>query len=534
MAPEEVEIPKEEGSSSPSPPPALELNRICKSFGLVQANKNVSLRIEKGEIYGIVGENGAGKSTLMNIIYGLQRPNSGDISIKGRKTTIHNSADAIRCGIGMVHQHFMLVPNFSVLENVMLGTEGGALLKNGYHQTREVMERLARDYGMTVDPEAIVEELPVGLQQRVEIIKSLKGGAKILILDEPTGVLTPQEAESLFDILRVLKRDGVTILLITHKLAEIMAVTDNVAIMRHGEVVGTRKTAETNPEELAELMVGRKVILRVEKGDSKLGETRLKVSGLSCHSKSGAALLQDMSFEVRAGEVLGVAGVSGNGQSELLEVLGGMRRPDSGSVQVMGQEVSAESKNDARQMRDLGLCHIPEDRHKHGLVLTFEAHENAILGYYHTELAGAGHFLDKGAMTRHCQALMDKNDVRPPNPHLVVRKFSGGNQQKLVIAREMNAEPKILIIGQPTRGVDIGAIEAIHGELLRRRQEGCAILLVSVELEEILALSDRIMVMNAGQQVGIVPRAEADEQVIGLMMAGISRDNLAAAESAAP
>ncbi|MGI9464459.1 MAG: ABC transporter ATP-binding protein, partial [Aestuariivirgaceae bacterium] len=388
-------------------PAAIELRNINKSFGAVHANKGVSLKIQPGTIHGVVGENGAGKSTLMNILFGLTRADAGQMFIDGEEANIHTTADAIALGIGMVHQHFMLVPNFTVLENIMLGTEGGMLLEDGRVETRRTLYKLAQDYGMSVDAEAIVGELPVGLQQRVEIIKALKGGARILILDEPTGVLTPQEADSLFKILKTLKADGVTIVLISHKLAEIMAVTDNVSIMRNGGMVGHRVTGKTNPQELAELMVGRKVLLNVDKGISQPADVCLEVAGLHCASASGARLLSDISFEVRAGEILGIAGVAGNGQSELLEVLAGMRVPSEGTITILGRKITASSATDPQQMRSLGVAHIPEDRHKHGLVLGFEARENSILGYHNTELCGGGYLFDRQAVTRHCRALID-------------------------------------------------------------------------------------------------------------------------------
>lgn len=396
------------------------------------------------------------------------------------------------------------------------------LLAEGREETLATLGKLANDYGMTIDAEALAGDLPVGLQQRVEIIKALKGGANILILDEPTGVLTPQEAVSLFKILKTLKQNGVTILLITHKLEEIMAATDTVSIMRRGEMVGHRVTAQTNPEELAELMVGRKVLLQVDRGTSDPREVKMSVDGLGCMSPQGNRLLSDISFDVRAGEILGVAGIAGNGQSELLEALAGMRAPSAGTISILGQTINAQSHSDPQIMRTAGLAHIPEDRHKFGLVLSFQARENAILGYHHTKRSGEGRLIDGTAVTAHCQTLMSAHDVRPDNPQLAARNFSGGNQQKLVIARELDAHPEVLIVGQPTRGVDIGAIEFIHKELIALRDRGAAILLISVELEEVLGLADRIMVMNDGRQVGIVDRADADEQTLGLMMAGIA------------
>ena len=501
---------------------ALELRGISKSFGLVHANRNIDLQIERGTIHGIIGENGAGKSTLMNVLYGMHRADSGEMLVNGKVVDIHSSADAIAQGIGMVHQHFMLVPTFSVLENVMLGSEGGAMLKEGSAATLKILQDLGDHYGMTVDPHALISDLNVGMRQRVEIIKALKGGAKILILDEPTGVLTPQESQQLFEILKVLREDGETILLITHKLVEIMEITDNVSIMRAGQMVGHRRTADTNPQELAELMVGRKVLLSVDKGEAKPADVLLSVRDLEAYSSRGHKVLDRISFEVRAGEIFGIAGVSGNGQTPLMEVLAGMRRPSGGSFEVLGTMIDKDTPVDPKALRQLGLGHIPEDRQVHGLILEFEARENMILGYHDAERTGLGMLFDAGAVLVHCQDRMDEYDVRPATPRLHGKSFSGGNQQKIVIAREMFEHPRVLIVGQPTRGVDVGAIEFIHKQLIALRDAGCAILLVSVELDEIMGLSDRIMVMNDGRRVGTVEAAEADENTLGLMMAGIS------------
>lgn len=516
------------GEKAHQPPPlAIELREVSKSFGAVTANNKISLKVQRGQIHGIVGENGAGKSTLMNILYGLHTADSGETLINGANVNIKSSADAISLGIGMVHQHFMLVPNFSVLENVMLGSEGGSLLNEGRQETLQTLSKLSDEYQMHVDPYELVEDLPVGTRQRVEIIKAIKAGANILILDEPTGVLTPQEAESLFDILRVLKQRGVTVLLITHKLAEIMTVTDSVSIIRDGKIVGHRKTTETSSGELAELMVGREVLLQVDRGAAQPKEIRLAATNLSCVSSNGNTALRDISFELRSGEILGVAGVAGNGQSELLEVLAGMRRSGTGKLEILGDTLEGKNWHTPAQMRTLGLGHIPEDRHHHGLVLNFEASENMIFGFHRSPLAGDGLFLNHSAITQHSTDQMDAFDVRPRNPSLHAKNFSGGNQQKIVIAREMNAKPQVLIVGQPTRGVDIGAIEFIHKQLIMLRDQDCAILLVSVELDEILGLSDRIMVMNNGSKVGIIDRKDADERTLGLMMAGIYGDQAA-------
>lgn len=514
--------------SGAAAPLALQLTGVSKSFGLIRANHNIDLDVKPGSIHGIIGENGAGKSTLMNIIYGMHRADEGTIHVAGQMVDVRSSADAISHGIGMVHQHFMLVPTFSVLENVMLGTEGGALLREGKEAARARIMELSERYNLAVDPDAIVGDLNVGQRQRVEIIKALKGGANILILDEPTGVLTPQEAEQLFEIIKVLKERGVSVMLITHKLSEIMAITDTVSIMRQGEMVGHRETANTSPQELAELMVGRKVLLEVDRTPANPGEVRFSASGLGYTSAVGVVELKDISFEVRAGEILGVAGVSGNGQTQLMEVLAGMRHLTAGSIKILGTEVSADTSTDPRRIRDLGVGHIPEDRHHHGLVLNFEARENMILGFHDSDLTGTGMLMDQSAIFDNCQEKMDGFDVRPGNPKLNAKNFSGGNQQKIVIAREFSANPGVLLVGQPTRGVDVGAIEFIHKRLLALRDAGCAILLVSVELDEIMSLSDRIMVLCDGQNVGIVDAAEADRQTLGLMMAGQRQEGAAA------
>ncbi|PLX37989.1 MAG: heme ABC transporter ATP-binding protein [Hyphomicrobiales bacterium] len=502
-------------------PPAIELVGIDKRFGAVHANRDINLTVEKGSIHGIVGENGAGKSTLMSILYGFYHADAGEIRIDGVAWTIADSQQAIALGIGMVHQHFMLVDTFTVLENVMLGVEGGARLAGGRAAARAELKRLAADYGLEVDPDAVVETLPVGLQQRVEILKALFRGAETLILDEPTGVLTPSEADHLFRILKVLKEQGKTIILITHKLREIMAVTDNVSVMRRGEMVATFKTAETTVEDLAETMVGRRVLLRVEKGPAKPGATVLSVENLSLTDKRGVRLLQDISFEVRAGEIVGIAGVAGNGQSMLLEVLGGIRRPTSGGIVINGHDVTAGGRFDAAKMRQYGLGHVPEDRHRLGLITPFEEWENAHLGYHRDPQFGSGPLLDVDAMRAEAARHIEDFDIRPPDCRLKTANFSGGNQQKIVLAREIERDPEVLIVGQPTRGVDIGAIEAIHRRLVALRDSGKAVLLVSVELDEIRSLSDRVLVMFAGRVVGERP-PETSEGELGLLMAGVT------------
>ncbi|NTF30528.1 ABC transporter ATP-binding protein [Rhizobium skierniewicense] len=498
--------------------PAIELVGIDKKFGTVHANKNINLTVAKGTIHGIIGENGAGKSTLMSILYGFYSADSGEIRIDGKPVNIRDSQAAIDVGIGMVHQHFMLVENFSVLENIMLGAEGGMLLAKGTAATRKELKRLESEYGLEVNPDAIIEDLPVGLQQRVEILKAMYRGAEILILDEPTGVLTPAEADHLFKILGVLRDQGKTVILITHKLREIMAITDEVSVMRRGEMVATRKTSETTVEELAELMVGRRVLLRVEKGEANPGEVLFSVRNLTVKDSRGVTMVDDVSFDVRAGEIVGIAGVAGNGQSELLEAIAGIRKPHSGEILMGGKTVD---RVDPAVLRKLGLAHIPEDRHHMGLVLKFEEYENSILGYHRDEKYGKGMFLNPEAIRKDAIEKIEKYDIRPPNANLKTANFSGGNQQKIVVAREIERDPKMLIIGQPTRGVDIGAIEFIHRRIIEMRDAGKAILLVSVELDEIRSLSDRILVMFAGRVVG-EKTAQAEEQTLGLMMAGIA------------
>lgn len=501
--------------------PAIQLVGIEKRFGAVHANRAVDLTIEDGTIHGIIGENGAGKSTLMSILFGFYEADAGQIVVNGRPVRIRSSADAIRAGIGMVHQHFMLVETMSVAENVMLGMEGGVFAGAGLELARAEVLGFGSSYGIHVDPDAIVGELSVGLQQRVEIIKALYRGAQILILDEPTGVLTPGEAEQLFRALSALRKQGRTILLITHKLKEIMAITDHVSVMRRGEMVAHRKTGDTNPEELAELMVGRS-IAHPERASSNepSGPVLLEVRNLSVSDARGVLCVDDVSFEVRAGEILGIAGVAGNGQSELVASLCGMMPRRSGNVMIAGHE--APPLAHAGAVRAMGLAHVPEDRQRMGLVTSFRAYESAILGRQDAARYGKGLFIDQEAAIRDTAGKMGRFDVRPPDPLLKTANFSGGNQQKIVIAREIETEPDVLVVAQPTRGVDIGAIEFIHRKILDLKAAGKAILLVSVELDEIFALTDRVLVMCGGKLVGLQRTDETDQNEIGLMMAGLS------------
>ena len=497
--------------------PALELRGIDKWFGPVHANRAVSLSVGSGSVHGIIGENGAGKSTLMNIVYGFQRADAGEVRVHGGRVDIRRPHDAIAAGIGMVHQHFMLVDNFTVLENVVLGAEGGALLGPGLCRAREELERLSRDYGLGAPLDEPVGQLPVGLQQRVEILKALYRGADILILDEPTAVLTPQEAGQLFRMLARLREQGKTAILVTHKLREIMAIADRVTVMRQGAVVAERATAETSPRELAERMVGRPVLLDVQKSPARPGAPMLEVTDLEVLDRRGTPRVKGVSLVVRSAEIVGIAGVAGNGQSELLEALSGICAPSRGTIRLAGRE----APGGARERRRQGLAHVPEDRLRMGVVGSFSAEENAILGYQDRSEYGWGAVLNRAAIRSGCARKMSEWDVRPNEPGRRIAAFSGGNQQKLVLAREIDSRPRVLIVGQPTRGVDIGAIEFIHRRLVALRDEGVAILLISVELDEILGLSDRILVMAGGEICGELDRSEATEERLGLMMAGI-------------
>ena len=495
---------------------AVEICGIDKRFGPVHANRDVSLAVGKGSIHGLVGENGAGKTTLMSILYGFYQADRGEIRIRGEPVRIRSSQDALAAGIGMVHQHFMLVDTFTVLENVMLGAEGGFRLAPGARLVRRELERLEQDYGLEVPLDALAGELPVGLRQRIEILKALYRGAEILILDEPTGALTPQEAGHLFRILRRLREQGKSVILITHRLREIMAVSDRVSVMRGGAMVAHRDVSETSVDELAELMVGRRVRLAPDKHASEPGAIRLQAEDVTVTDERGISRLTDISLSVRAGEIVGVAGVAGNGQSELLEVLAGIRTPTSGQVLVDGRP----AEGGCLERRGQGLAHVPEDRQRRGMVMSFRACESAILGYLEEGQYGRSILLEWGAVCTDTSRKMESFDVRPANPLAISANFSGGNQQKLVLAREIERDPGILLVGQPTRGVDIGAIELIHRRLVELRDAGKAILLVSADLDEVMNLSDRILIMFSGRIAGEVSAESATERELGLLMAG--------------
>ncbi|MBV1866299.1 MAG: ABC transporter ATP-binding protein [Marinosulfonomonas sp.] len=509
--------------------PAIELRGISKAFGAVQANKDISINVARGTIHGIIGENGAGKSTLMSILYGFYKADAGEIIINGNPTLIPNSQAAIAAGIGMVFQHFKLVENFSVLENVVLGAEDGPMLKSSLSKARSTLTHLAEEYELDVDPDALIEDLSVGHQQRVEILKALYRQAEILILDEPTGVLTPAEADHLFRILRNLKDEGKTIIMITHKLREIMEITDTVSVMRRGEMTSTVKTTETSPEDLAERMVGRKVLLEVDKKPASPGKMVLEVEDLRVVDDAGVERLKGISLNVRAGEILGIAGVSGNGQTQLLHVLGGYQSA-TGSIRMNSEEIDLSgAHSDGQSRRARSIAHVPEDRQAEALIMEFTAWENMIFGYHNDAAYQKNRFLmDNPAIIHDTELKMGRFDVRPPNPRLAAKSFSGGNQQKIVLAREIERNPDLLLVGQPTRGVDIGAIEFIHQQLVALRDQGKAILLVSVELEEILSLADRIIVMFDGHIMGERDPAKTNERELGLLMAGVNDDGKAA------
>ena len=503
--------------------PILQLTNINKSFGHVHANKDINLTINKGTIHGIIGENGAGKSTLMSIVYGLYQADSGTIKVNDKVIKLKSPRDSIENGIGMVHQHFMLVENFTVLENIVLGFEGEVVFGKNLEKAKIDLKNLCETYNLNVDLDSVISDLSVGFRQRVEILKSLYRGAEVFILDEPTGVLTPQEVDELFKILRSLKEEGKTIVLITHKLNEIMDLTSEVSVMRQGEVVGHTKTENTNREKLAEMMVGRSVLLRINKSNTQRGDVAFKVENLSVKDDLDVTRVKNVNLEIHAGEILGLAGVTGNGQTELLEALSGIRKVESGEIFLNGEKISDSSALlNPRELKEKGLAHIPEDRQRMGLVTDFKAYENLIFGYHDQEPYSKSSIMRENKILDYSKRVMEEYDVRPRSPHLMTSNFSGGNQQKLILSRELNENPKVLLIGQPTRGVDIGAIEFIHQRLIDMRDRGAAILLVSVELEEVLSLSDRIVVMFDGNIVGERVNKDVTDRELGLLMAGVA------------
>ncbi len=495
----------------------LEVKGITKQFPGVLANDNVNFDLRKGEIHALLGENGAGKSTLMNLIYGLHRPDKGDVIVNGKIAAIESPNDTIALGIGMVHQHFMLIPVFTVAENVMLGDE---TVKRGSLDRAAVAAKIveiSKQYGLDVDPNAMVGTLPVGLQQRVEIVKTLYRNAEIVILDEPTAVLTPQEAEDLFRIMRDLTARGVSIIFITHKLKEVLAVADRITVMRAGRVINTVLPSETDSAQLANMMVGRQVILTVDKKDHEATEEVLRVEGITVRDQRDLETVHNVSFSVRGGEVLGIAGVQGNGQTELSEALTGLRTPTGGKVTIDGRDLTGKPP---RVITEAGLAHIPEDRQRHGLVLSYTVADNmALCDYYHPPFSQHG-VLQPKALDENARKLIKAFDVRTPSAFVNAGKLSGGNQQKVIVARELSRPVKLVIANQPTRGLDVGSIEYIHSEIIKMRDRGVAVLLISAELDEIMALSDRIAVMYRGQIVAIVETKKTTREQLGLWMAG--------------
>ncbi len=503
---------------------ALEIRHVTKRFPGVLANDDVSFNLRKGEIHALLGENGAGKSTLMNVVYGLYAPDEGEFLIDGKHVEINGPHDAINYGIGMVHQHFMLVPVFSVTENMILGSEvtkGTSLdLKRA---RREILE-ISEAYGLEVDPDAIVEDIPVGVQQRVEILKALYRKANILVLDEPTAVLTPQEAEDLFQVMRQLTEKGVSIIFITHKLKEILSVADRVTVMRRGKVVGHTTPAETDQQGLATMMVGRDVLLQVEKAPAKPEDIVLQISDLTIRDERNVSVVKDISFEVRAGEILGIAGVQGNGQTELAEAITGLRGVDAGTVSLLGETVPFERP---RYLVEHGMGHVPEDRHKHGLVLPYSLADNMVLcTYYQKPFAGKMLVRNEQAIQENANGLMERFDVRAPGIEVAASTLSGGNQQKVIVGREFSRGIKVLVANQPTRGLDVGSIEYIHQEIVKMRDEGVGVVVISAELDEILSLSDRIAVMFRGEIVTIIDAKDASRDKLGLWMAGSHPDTM--------
>jgi general nucleoside transport system ATP-binding protein len=496
---------------------AVEMRGITKRFGDVVANDHINIAVPEHSIHAIIGENGAGKSTAMNILYGFYNADEGEILIDGQVRAISNPADAIALGLGMVHQHFMLVEPLTVTENIILGAEPRAGVAIDYKRARARVREISEQYGLRINPDARIADLSVGQQQRVEILKTLYRGARILILDEPTAVLTPQEVTEMFAILRGLRQQGKTIIIITHKLAEVLALSDNITVMRDGRTVGDLSTAGATAEGLAKMMVGREVLLRVKKEEARPKDVLLSVGGLTLRSEEGKPVLDDISFDVRAGEILGIAGVEGNGQTELIEIISGLRAQTAGEVRLEGKSIDDLNTHERKRR---GIAHIPEDRHRRGLLLPFDLASNSILGMHHDRPISGAVLLNRRVIEERATRLVREYDVRPPNIRLAASALSGGNQQKLIVAREFDINPKLLLVAQPTRGVDIGATEFIHRKLVELRDAGAAVLLVSAELDEVLSLSDRVIVVYEGRVVGEVEPHSVSEEEIGLMMTG--------------
>lgn len=496
---------------------SVEMKNITKKFGDFTANDNIDLMVKKGEIHALLGENGAGKSTLMNILYGLYLPTSGDIYINGEKAIIRDANDAIKYGLGMVHQHFMLVNPFTVVENIILGMEPTKGLKLDMKKAREDVTSLSKKYGLYINPDEKIEDITVGMQQRVEILKTLFRGADILIFDEPTAVLTPQEIEELGNILKALKEVGKTIIIITHKLKEIKAMADRCTIIRRGKKIDTVDVDKVTENDLADMMVGRKVTLTVNKEKREAMDTVLEIRDLVVKDSRKLNIVNGLNLDLKNGEILGIAGVDGNGQSQLIEALTGLCKAESGSIKIHGKEMLNKTP---KEIHEAGLYNIPENRQKRGLVLEFSVAQNLILENYNQEPFAKGCILNENSISKNAQELMEKFDIRPRKESYPAGSLSGGNQQKVIIAREITQNPDILLAAQPTRGLDVGAIEYVHRFLVNQRDAGKAVLLISFELDEIFALSDRIAVIYEGKILDIKKADETDEKEIGLLMAG--------------
>ena len=513
---------------------ALRVEGVTKRFPGVLANDRIDFELARGEIHGLLGENGAGKTTLMNVVYGLYKPDEGRIFINGEAVEIRDPKDALARGVGMVHQHFMLVPVMTVCDNLMLGhevTRGlplGPLSRVDRDRVFQEVKQLADAHGLAVNPDALVQDLSVGAQQRVEIVKALYRGAEVLILDEPTAVLTPHETEELFSIMRSLVRQGKSIIFITHKLKEVLAISDRITVLRGGKVVGTTEPARTSEAKLAAMMVGREVLLRVEKGPARPGAEVLAVHDLHVLDNRNHPIVRGVSISVRAGEILGIAGVRGNGQEELVEALTGLRPAVAGQILLNGKEVTNQRP---RIVTESGSAHVPEDRHKHGLVLVYPVDENLVLQTYYKSPFASGLNIRPKAIRENARRLVREYDVRTPSIETHAGSLSGGNQQKVIVARELSRQVRLLIANQPTRGLDVGSIEYIHRRIVQKRDEGVAVLLVSSELDEIFGLSDRIAVIYGGQILSTLPTEEATRERIGLLMAGVQEPEEALAAS---
>jgi len=501
---------------APDAPVVLEARGITKRFPGVIANQDVDLALHEGEIHCLLGENGAGKSTLMNVLYGLYQPDEGQVLVRGEPVRFTSSADAIAHGIGMVHQHFQLIPTFTVSENVALGNETSRRGVLDLDDTRDRIAEISRRYGLHVDPDAVVGELSVGVQQRIELVKALYRDADILFLDEPTAVLTPGEVDEFFGVVRGLVDKGKSIIFITHKLREVLSVADQITVLRGGRTVGTADPATSTEQDLANLMVGRDVVFTVEKRPATPGEPVLRVQGLSVADSRGVTTVEDLDLTVRAGEILGIAGVEGNGQRELVEAVTGMRPPASGTITLLEHDITHAGP---REVADLGVGHVPEDRGRHGVVGAFSIADNVVLNQYHKAPFSRRAIRRYGAARELAARLVEQFDVRTPGIDVPVQTLSGGNQQKVIVAREMSRDVRLLVVAQPTRGLDVGSIEFIHRRIIELRDQGVGVLLVSAELDEILSLSDRIGVLYRGRLVGELDRADATREEIGLLMA---------------